>query len=122
MAKHYKHVVLGGGNSAGYFAREWVARNGAKGELVRRAGIAVSCRDCCAVQGMLRRSGMLRRAGIASLVPMRCPTVQGQAAALGVSSWESSCWLVKLGCKIKRLPAACTLPCLPLLALLALLA
>ncbi|PRW59212.1 monodehydroascorbate reductase [Chlorella sorokiniana] len=33
MAKQYKHVVLGGGNAAGYFAREWVARNGAKGEL-----------------------------------------------------------------------------------------
>lgn len=39
MAKHFKNVVLGGGNAAGYFAREWVARNGAKGELVRREGI-----------------------------------------------------------------------------------
>ena len=39
MAKHFKNVVLGGGNAAGYFAREWVARNGAKGELVRRERI-----------------------------------------------------------------------------------
>ena len=33
MSKHYKAVVLGGGNSAGYLAREWVARGGPKGEL-----------------------------------------------------------------------------------------
>ena len=57
MAKHYKHVVLGGGNAAGYFAREWVARNGAKGELVRRAGNGVvvlrgGCRGCPGQEGM----------------------------------------------------------------------
>lgn len=33
MSKHYKNVVLGGGNAAGYLAREWVARGGPKGEL-----------------------------------------------------------------------------------------
>ena len=57
MAKHYKHVVLGGGNAAGYFAREWVARNGAKGELVRRAGNGVVVFSWW-LQGLPRPRGM----------------------------------------------------------------
>lgn len=34
MVQHsFKYVVLGGGNAAGYAAREFVKRGGAKGEL-----------------------------------------------------------------------------------------